>query len=123
MKNGIRVHITGHSDVADTVEFMIQSADKAGAADDHRPTGNSLFHPTADTQKVLPILTWDLPSKRRAIWTEQCPITIRPSSSIRKIPALTTTEEMPKIAKGDLNGAITDYNQAIKINPKICLRI
>jgi predicted TPR repeat methyltransferase len=84
MKNGIRVHITGHADVADTVEFTMQIADEAGAADEHRVTGNSLFHSTADTHKT--VTYFDL--------------------------------GFAKQKKGDLDGAMVDYNQVIKLNPK-----
>ena len=37
---------------------------------------------------------------------------------MRKMPAPALTGEMSRVRKGDLNGAIADYNQAIQLNPK-----
>jgi tetratricopeptide (TPR) repeat protein len=85
MQKGSHVRIAGHSYVAAFVEFTTQIADKtAGAADEHRATGNSLFNSTADTQNAIPYFG----------------------------------RGNVKLKKGDLNGALADFNQAIQLNPE-----
>jgi hypothetical protein len=91
MQNGSHVRIAGNSCLAAFVEFTTKSGDKAaGAAAKHRTTGISLFNATGDTQNAVSYRDRDSPSKRRAIGTERWPITIRSSSSIRKMPAPTS---------------------------------
>ena len=46
------------------------------------------------------------------------PTTTRPSRSTHNSPKRTTIEEMPRRESGNHQGAIADYNEAIKINPQ-----
>jgi tetratricopeptide (TPR) repeat protein len=112
MKNGIRARITGHSDVADTVEFTMQIADQAGAA------GNSLLHSTTDTQKAVTYFDLGFAKQKKgdlegAMGDYNQAIKLNPNDF-----SAYNNRGNVKLSKGDLGGAMADYNQAIRLNPK-----
>lgn len=118
MQNGSHVRIAGHSYVATFVEFTTQIADKAaGAGDEHRPTGNSLFNSTADTQNAIAYFgRGNVKSKKGdldgALADYNEAIRFNP-----KYAATYNNRGNVKLKKGDLNGALADFNQAIQLNP------
>ena len=97
MKTGIRVRITGHSDVADTVEFTASTGAQKNA--------------TVLNQQGLAkqnLGDWD---GAMADYNEA--IRLDPNYS-----AAYDNRGNAKRQKGDLNGAMADINQAIRLNPK-----
>jgi tetratricopeptide (TPR) repeat protein len=118
MKNGIRVRITGHSDVADTVEFTTQIAAKVGAGDEHRETGNSLFNSTAEAQNAVSYFDRGFAKQKKgdldgAMADYNQAVKLNPKDA-----SAYNNRGNVKFTKGDLNGAMADYNLAIKSNPK-----
>jgi Flp pilus assembly protein TadD len=51
----------------------------------------------------------------------QLPTAVRLSSSIRNLPAPSDNLGSAKLMKGDINGAMADFNEAIKLNPRNAL--
>jgi tetratricopeptide (TPR) repeat protein len=97
IKNGTHVPITGHSDVADTVEFTASSGAQKNA--------------TVLNQQGLAkqnLGDWD---GAMADYNEA--IRLDPNYS-----AAYDNRGNVKRQKGDLNGAMADINQAIRLNPK-----
>jgi tetratricopeptide (TPR) repeat protein len=97
MKNGIRVRITGHSDVADTVEFT--------ASDGTQKNARVLNQLGLAKQSLG---DWD-----GAMADYNQAIKIDPNYS-----AAYDNRGNVKRQQGDLNGAMADINQAIRLNPK-----
>jgi tetratricopeptide (TPR) repeat protein len=97
MKSGIRVQITGHSDVADTVEFTASTGAQKNA--------------TVLNQQGLAkqnLGDWD-----GAMADYNQAVRLDPNYS-----AAYDNRGNVKRQKGDLNGAMADINQAITLNPK-----
>jgi tetratricopeptide (TPR) repeat protein len=116
MKNGIRVRITGHADLADTVAFTTQIAEKAGTTDEHRVTGNSLLRSTAETEKAVTYFDLGFAKQKKgdldgAMVDYNQAIRLNP-----KYPAAYDRLGITKFKKGDLDGAMADYSQAIKLD-------
>ena len=70
-----------------------------------------------------PTTTAASPSAPRATTTAPSPTTPRRSGSIRNTPRPTTTAAIAYRAKGDLDRAIADYSEAIRLDPKIRRRL
>ena len=97
MKTGIRVRITGHSDVADTVEF----AASTGA------------HKNATALNQQGLAKENLGDWEGAMGDYNQAIRLDPNYS-----AAYDNRGNVKRQKGDLNGAMADINQAIRLNPR-----
>jgi tetratricopeptide (TPR) repeat protein len=100
MKTGIRVSITGHSDVADTVEF---------------------FASTGSHQNATAINQRGIAKQDKGDWDGAM---ADYNEAIRLDPkyyAPYDNRGNVKRQKGDLNGAMVDIDQAIRLNPKNAL--
>ena len=75
-------------------------------------------HRARPAGRQRPTTTGAMPAKTRATWPAPSPTTTRPSPSTRSTPRPTTTGALPAKTKGDLAGAIADYDQAIALNPQ-----
>jgi tetratricopeptide (TPR) repeat protein len=119
MQKGSHVRIAGHSYVATFVEFTTQIADKAaGAADEHRANGNSLFNSTIDTQNAVTYFDRGLAKQKKgdldgAMADYNQAIKLNPNDA-----AAYNARGVLRKKKSDLDGAMADYNQAIKLDPK-----
>jgi tetratricopeptide (TPR) repeat protein len=117
MKNGILVRITGHADLADTVAFTTQIAEKAGTTDEHRASGNCLLSSTAETEKAVTYFDLGFAKQKKgdldgAMVDYNQAIRLNP-----KYPAAYDRLGITKFKKGDLDGAMADYNQALMLKP------
>ncbi len=54
---------------------------------------------------------------RRATWTGPSPSTVTPYAWGRTTPALISTSGSALYVKGDLDGAIAEYREAVRLNP------
>jgi tetratricopeptide (TPR) repeat protein len=97
IKNGIRVRISGHSDVADTVEFA-------------RRTGAQQNATTVNQQ--------GLAKQNKGDWDGAMADYNQAIRLDPKYSAAYDNRGNVKRQKGDLNGAMTDIDQAISLNPK-----
>jgi tetratricopeptide (TPR) repeat protein len=119
MQKGSHVRIAGHSYVATFVEFTTQIADKAaGAADEHRATGNSLFNSTAERQNAVSYFDRGFAKQKKGDLDGAIADYIQAIKLNPKDVSAYNNRGNVKFTKGDLNGAMADYNQAVRLNPK-----
>ena len=107
---GAMVRVTGHSDVADTVEFtkaVIWEQPGSGAVAARANVQN------ASTYIDRGIAKYQKRDLEGAMVDYNHAIELDPQSAIAYI-----NRGNIKFAKGDLNGAMADYNHAIELNPK-----
>jgi tetratricopeptide (TPR) repeat protein len=119
MQKGSHVLIAGHSYVATLVEFITQIAGKGeGPADGHRPTGSSLFNPTADTQTAVTYFDRGLAKQKKGDLDGALADYNQAIKLNSKSAAAYNNRGNVKFTKGDLDGALADFNQAIQLNPE-----
>ena len=75
-----------------------------------RPSASSPTMPSPST-------TGAMRAEPKATWRARCRITTRPSASSPTMPTPSTTGVLRARAKGDLEGALQDYNEAIRLKP------
>jgi tetratricopeptide (TPR) repeat protein len=107
---GVTVRVTGHSDVAETVEFTNAVMGEQ--------TGGGTVAPGANVQNAATYIDRGIAKHRKgdldgAMADYNHAIQLDPQNA----NAYNNRGNI-KLAKGDLNGAMADYNHAIELNPK-----
>jgi tetratricopeptide (TPR) repeat protein len=108
--NGVMVRVTGHSDVADTVEFT--------NALPGEQTGSGTVAPGANVQNAATYIDRGIAKYNRrdfdgAMADYNHAIQLDPQYA-----AAYNNRGNIKFAKGDLNGAMADYNHSVELDPK-----